>query len=236
MHMTTFGMLVSLTLWDCPAPQDQKDPGELLQTLSQELRRAIKTAGKDLDVRLRLTKLAKATFDKDLASAPASKTPKSAWEYHAEFLERLAVADTHFRGDPDKAERAIWIVACKAAYTRELASCKETSLAGAEAPATDQVYYDLNQAVAKVAKRFAQGADDYDKAGYDGARQAFVALVGKSKAPQADPKLLYTKWLSDTDRLYPLSTDDQKKQNTTPNQILKTASKTALDRMLAAPK
>ncbi len=234
--MTTIGLLAALVVCGSPSAPDAKDPGELLQTLSEELRKAIKTAGKDLDVRQKLTKLAKSTFDKDLASAPASKTPKSAWDYHADLLDRLAMADTHFRDERDKAERTIWIAACKAAYARELTSCKEVAPGGAEAPATDQVYYDLTQAVAKVSKRFARGGEEYDVVGYAAAKQAFGALVGKSKAAQGDPKLLYTKWLLDIDRIYSLSTDDQKKQNTVPNQLLKAAAKTALDRMLAAPK
>ena len=233
--MTTWPLIAVLALGGLSASQDQKDPSELLQKLSEELRKAIKTAGKDLDVRQRLTKLAKSTFDKDLASAPAPASPKGAWDYQSDFLDHLATADTHFRADTDKLERALWIAACKAAYTKQLSSAKEAA-AGADVPAPDQVYYDLTQAVASVFKRFARGSTEYDQAGYAGAKQAFGMLLPKSKTAQGDPKVLYTKWLSDIDRVYPLTTDDQKKQNTLPNQLLKAASKSALDRMLAAPK
>lgn len=226
--------LAALFLW-LFGVQDSQDPADLLQKLSADLRSAINTAAKDLDVRQRLTKLAKATFDKDVASA-VPKTPKGAWEFHSEFLEHVALADTHFRGERDKAERILWIAACKGAYARQLTASKELAAGAAELPPVDQVYYDLTQAVARVAKKFARGADEYDKAGYDAAKQAFGLLVPKARAPQGDPKSLYAKWLIEIDRVYSLTTDDQKKQNSTPNAMLKAAAKVALDRALAAPK
>lgn len=212
--------------------QDAKDPADVLRSFEEELRKAVVTAAKNKDLRQKLGKLAKATFDKDITTA-VPKAPRGAWEYHADLLDRLAVADVHFRHDDDKAERTLWFAACKAAFTRQLAACKENA-PGAEPPATEQVYYDLKQTVAKVAKRFTAAATDYDRVGYEAAREAFTALNAKSKSGAGDPKADYTKNLTEIDKLYSMTTDDQKKANTLPSQVLKTAAKSSLDRASAA--
>ena len=226
--MNIYGMALLLL---SSAVQDAKDPAEVLRAFEEELRKAVVTAAKDKDLRQKLGKLAKTTFDKEITSS-VPKAPKGAWEYHADLLDRLAIADVHFRHDDDKAERTLWFAACKASFTRELAACKENA-PGAEAPTTEQVYYDLKQTVGKVAKRFTAGSTDYDKVGYDAARDAFKALNAKAKAPAGDPKAAYTKQLMEIDKVYPLNTDDQKKSNTQPSQILKTAAKASLDRAMS---
>lgn len=231
--VTSFVATMLLPLFPI-APQESKDPTEVLRTLEEDLRKAITNSGKNKDTRKKLTALAKSSFDADIrASAP--KVPKGVWEYHDDFLDRLAVADVHFRHEDDKPERAIWFAGCRSAFSRQIAGSKEAA-PGAETPTTDQLYLDLRDAVAKVGKRFAPGAVDYDKAGYEAAREAFSSLVQKARAPGGDPKLAYAKALSDIDRVYPMNTEDQKKANTLRHQMLKTAAKAALDRALVAPK
>lgn len=216
------------------AVQESKDPAEVLRTLEEDLRKAITNSGKNKDTRKKLTALAKSSFDGDIrASAP--KVPKGVWEYHDDFLGRLAVADVHFRHEDDRAERTIWFAGCRSAFSRQIAGSKEAA-AGVEAPSTDQLYLDFRDAVAKVGKRFAPGAVDYDKAGYEAAREAFNALIQKARAPGGDPKLAYAKALSDIDRVYPINTDDLKKANTQRHQMLTAAAKAVLDRALTAPK
>jgi hypothetical protein len=203
--------------------------------LEEDLRKAIKTGGKDKDVRDKLTKLAKATFDRAIGSS-TPKSAKSVWEYQAEFLEHIALADAQFRAEADKAERTIWIASCKAVFSRQTATSKESGLADAAWPTVEDVYYELKQAVSRVEKRFGRDAGEYDKAGYDAAKQAFAYVIAKARAPGGDPKSLYAKWLVEIDQVYPLTSDEQKKLNTQKNQLLKTAAKNALDRALAAPK
>jgi hypothetical protein len=216
-------------------PQDSKDPADVLRSFEEELRKAVISAAKDKDLRQKLGKIAKATFDKDIAQA-VSKSAKSAWEYHGDFLDRIALADVHFKHDDDKAERTLWFAACKAVFTKQLAGCKEAVPGATDLPSTEQVYYDLKQAIGRVAKRFVAGATDYDRAGYEAAREAFTALNAKARAPATDPKASYTKQLIEIDRLYPLGTDEQKKANAQPSQILKAAAKSSLDRSAVAPK
>jgi hypothetical protein len=231
-----FGMIVVM-VWGLfvPGTQSPKDPTDVLRTLEEDLRKAIKTAAKDKDVRDKLGKVAKATFDRDITGA-APKVPKSAWEYQAEFLEHLAVAETYFKNDADKIERSYWTAACKTALTRQLLGCREAGLSEKDLPATDEVYYELKQAVARVEKRFTSTATEYEKAGYDSGKQVFTSLIARARAPKEDPKDLYAKWLVEIDRIYPTATDDQKRVNTPKAQLLKTSAKAALDRSLAASK
>jgi hypothetical protein len=233
--MAVRALIELLLLASCTGPQDPKDPTEVLRSLEEDLRKAVKTGGKDKDVRDKLTKLAKTTFDRAIGTS-SPKGAKSIWEYHSEFLEHIALADTHFRAEPDKAERTIWIASCKTVFSRQATTSKESGLADAVCPTVEDVYYDLKQAVSKVEKKFGRDAGEYDKAGYDAAKQAFASVIARARAPGGDPKSLYTKWLVEIDQVYPLTSDEQKKLNTQKNQLLKTAAKTALDRALAAPK
>lgn len=215
--------------------QDPKEPRDVLLSFQDELKKAITTGGKNKDIRTKLTKIAQQSFSKDIASA-SPKVPKGAWEYVHEFVDNVAKADPVFKAEEDKAERALWFTACKAAYARELSNCKETDLAAADSPKADDVYYELTKEVTSIQKRFAKDAADFDKASYDAAKQAYTLLIGRARAPQGDPKPLYTKWLIDIDKNYPMTTEEQKKQLGPINALLKAAAKSAYDRALSAPK
>lgn len=241
-HAVTQGVLGSLlpllaegSSRDGAWTQDKKEPYEVLQSFQDDLKKNVRTAGKDKDVRTKMNKFSQETFNRDIAST-TPKTPKGAWEYVHGFVDNVARADVFFKGDEDKAERTLWLAACKTAFARELANSKEGGLAQDDLPRADDVYNDLVKEVASIQKRFAKGATEYDKASYDAAKQAFTYLLGRARAPQGDPQALYTKWLIEIDKNYPTSTEDQKRDLGPINALLKTAAKSAVDRARAAPK
>src|SRR5262245_58006438 len=117
------------------APQ-QRDPGDVLRTLEEDLRKA--TRGTP-DQREKLRIASKTAFDKDVAAA-VLKNPKPAWDHFADYLTSLGRAERSFGGKNESAERALWILGCKQVLQRQLNQCKESKLAGADLPTTTELF------------------------------------------------------------------------------------------------
>jgi len=113
--------------------------------------------------------------------------------------------------------------------------CAELKLTGAQIPTAEEVYDDARRAVGNVEGAFAGEAQEYDKAGYEAAKQAFMVMVNRARRPRGDPQDLYLKQLVEIDRYYPLRTEEQRKANSYRNQLLKTCAKAVLDRYPKAP-
>src|SRR5262245_59381147 len=114
----------------------QRDPGDVLRTFEEDLRKATRAAG---DQREKLRIAAKTTFDKDLA-ASTLKIPKAAWDHFSDYLTSVGKAERSFGGKTESAERVQWLAGCKMALQRQLTQCKETKLAVVDQPTTTELF------------------------------------------------------------------------------------------------
>ena len=121
--------------------------------------------------------------------------------------------------------RALWIVACKAVFTREITHCKEPEAA----PSTEQLFESLFDAVREVDKMFPL-AQDLRSDGIGSARVIYNQTLGKATPTSKDAKLLYTERLSRIDKTFPVTSDKEKSSNTESCAVLKTAAKTLFEK------
>jgi len=226
-------MLVALIFASIPGALSlqAKDPEDVLTTYLSDLEKAVKnTTAKNLQDRAKLEQAAKLAFDRDLAGTSPS-VPKPAWDYLHKHLDNLRLGDKKFPEDGSKAERALWIVACKAVFTRELARCKEPEAA----PSTEQLFESLFDAVREVDKMFPL-AQDLRSDGIGSARVIYNQTLGKATPTSKDAKLLYTERLSRIDKTFPVTSDKEKSSNTESCAVLKTAAKTLFEKDLPGGK
>lgn len=223
-------VLLALSSAQAAAP---KDPGSLLKTLYDDLRKASRSAGESRD---RLRKSAKDIFDRELATS-VPKTPRAAWTLFEDHLDNLADAD-RFPVKTDKAERDLWIAACRGALNRQLAHSKESKGTDGEMPTTAQAFNEAMDGAGDVKTRFgAEGLEDLRIAAIDGLNQAFRSLIRRARPPSsADPKSQYASQLARIGQRFPVAGDAEKKANLRANSLLKDAAKAALDRALAGTK
>lgn len=222
MHLSVWALALGLFAAEW---LEEKTPQEVLGQLEHDLREAIKTGLKNKDVRSKLSKAAQERFARDLGSSAAPKIPKSVWEYASDHLDNLATAETFFKEADDKAERTLWLAACRSTFERLKTASKETSLPGKDLPTTEKAYEDLVDAVGRVERRFTKQAADLRKEALGVSRQAFSLGIASARAPTGSQEAWYTKQLIEIDRVYPLNTDEQKTANQERNQLLKTAPK-----------
>ena len=169
--------------------------------------------------------------------AACSLAPRPVWSLFDDHLDNLADAD-RFPVKTDKAERDLWIAACRAALNRQLAHSKESKGTDAEMPTTAQVFNEAIDAAGDVKSRFGgEGLEDLRVAAIDGLNQAFRSLIRRARPPSSgDPKSQYASHLAKIDQRFPVAGDADKKANLRANSLLKDVAKAALDRALAVTK
>ncbi len=199
-----------------------------------ELGKAMKQYPKDAELRGKLTGVAKTKFDTALKDATQMEKP--GWDFLSDMLNDLSTADKKFGTEGSKAERTLWVAACKNAFTRRLTFAKEKELTGDEAARTDKVFSDLFDGVGKAKKRFGDTSIDLRSAGYQAAKDIFTVLLKNARASEREPSTVYAEQLTRIDKSFPIVTETEKKGNSEPNGVLKTAAKSALDRAIAANK
>jgi len=214
-----------------PLCLQSKDPEEVLTTYLGDLEKAIKnTTSKNPQDRSKLEQAAKLGFDRELtASTPA--VPKPVWDYLSKHLDNLRLGDKKFPEEPYKAERALWISACKAVFTKEIGRAKEAEAA----PSTDQVFESLFDAVREIDKMFPL-AQDLRTDGLTSAKVIYNQLLGKALPTTKDAKLLYTERLARIDKTFSVTNDKEKTSNTESSNLLKAAAKAMFEKDLAAGK
>jgi len=208
-----------------------KDPEELLTTYLSDLEKAVKNAGaKNAPDRAKLEQAAKLAFDRDLASS-APNVPKPIWDYLNKHLDNLRLGDKKFPEEPWKAERTLWINACKAVFSKEIRNAKEPE----SPPSADQLFESTFDAVREVDKMFPL-AQDLRTDGAASAKMIFTLLLPKSTRTTKDAKLLYTERIARIDKSFPTSNDKDKTVNSDSCQLLKAAAKSLFDRDLSGSK
>jgi hypothetical protein len=208
-----------------------KDPEDLLTTYLSDLEKAIKNAGaKNAPDRAKLEQAAKLAFDRDL-NGSSPNVPKPIWDYLNKHLDNLRLGDKKFPEEPWKAERTLWINACKAVFTKEIRNAKEPE----SPPSTEQLFESAFDAIREVDKMFPL-AQDLRSDGAASARTIFALLLPKSTPSTKDAKLLYTERIARIDKTFPTSNDKDKTVNSDSCQLLKTAAKSVFDRDLSGAK
>ncbi len=210
-----------------------KDPGSLLKTLYDDLRKSSRSVG---ETRERLRKAAKDVFDRELATS-VPRTPRPVWSLFEDHLDNLADAD-RFPVKTDKAERDLWVASCRAALGRQLAHSKESKGTDAEMPTPVQAFNDAMDAAGDVKTLFGQeGLEELRSTAIDGLNQAFRSLIRRARPPSSgDPKSQYASQLAKIDQKFPVAGDTEKKANLRANSLLKDVAKAALDRALSGTK
>jgi len=224
-------MLLALTFLAPSLRLQAKDPEELLTTYLSDLEKAIKnTNAKNPQDRTKLEQAAKLAFDRELAGSSPS-VPKPVWDYLNKHLDNLRLGDKKFPEETYKAERTLWIGACKAVFSREIGRAKEPEAP----PSTEQLFESLFDAVREVDKMFPLAAD-LRADGIGSARLIYSQILGKATPTTKDAKLLYTERLSRIDKTFPVSSDKEKSSNTESCTVLKAAAKTLFEKDLPAGK
>lgn len=208
-----------------------KDPEDVLTTYLGDLEKAIKnTSTKNPQDRTKLEQAAKLAFDRDLtASTPA--VPKLIWDYLSKHLDSLRQGDKKFPEETYKAERGLWINACKAVFTKEISRPKEPE----NPPTTEQLFESLFDQVREVDKMFPL-ALDLRTDGISSARLIYGQLLPKATPTTKDAKVLYTERLARIDKTFPVISDKDKNSNTESCAVLKAAAKNLFDKDLPGGK
>jgi hypothetical protein len=228
--MMAMSPLLALALLSGVFPTQAKDPEEVLTTYMGDLEKAIKnTTAKNLPDRAKLEQAARLAFDRELA-ASAPSVPKLVWDYQSKHLDNLRLGDKKFPEEPSKAERALWITACKAVFNREIARAKEPDAP----PSTEQLFETFFDAVREVEKMFPL-ALDLRSDGVASARTIFAAQLLKSVPTTKDAKIIYNERLVRIDKSFPI-TGDKTTANTEACTVLKNAAKSLFDRDLPGGK
>jgi hypothetical protein len=224
-------MLLSLAFLAPSLRLQAKDPEDLLTAYLSDLEKAVKnTTAKNLQDRTKLEQAARLAFDRDLAGTSPT-VPKPAWDYLNKHLDNLRLGDKKFPEEGYKAERMLWIGACKAVFAREIARSKEPE----SAPSTEQLFESFFDAVREVDKMFPL-AQDLRSDGIGSARLIYNQVLGKTTPTSKDAKLLYTERLSRIDKTFPVTSDKEKSSNTESCAILKAAAKTLFEKDLSGGK
>lgn len=205
-----------------------KDPAALLRTLYDDLRKASQAAA---DARDKARKSARDAFDREIGAATL-RAPKSAWDLVRDHFDRLSEGD-RFSLKNDRAERDLWVSACRTALLRQLALSKEVKGTDAEMATTSQLFNDAFSTVGELRTKFtAEGTDDLRGAALEGVGMTFRLLIRRARVPAIDAKAAYASQLSKIDQKFPVDGDGGK-VNGRINAVLKEAAKSALDRSLS---
>jgi hypothetical protein len=210
--MTLSLQLLAWTM-SCLAAQDPKDPQEVLVAFDADLVKAIREAPKDMGLRTKLAQAAKKVFDMDLAKS-VDKTPRTRWGCHTDFMARLVTAEKHYADANDKAERALWITACKSTFAFELAKAQDPNT---EALTTEEAFNELYDAIVRVKKDFpGESAADIRTSAYQAARTIFNDRLRNARRPGKEPQSAYAEEMIKIDKTFPLPETEKPKEPVTP--------------------
>ncbi len=226
-------LAVALATLLAQAAQGPRDPMDVLGTLEGELRKATRAPA---DQRDRLRRAARDTFEREVEQG-VPKVTKAAWDHFGDYLSKLGMAERVFSSKDERQERDLWVACCKTALLRMVSQGKENKLAPADQPTTSELFNATVDAVTRVKSRFiGDEVNDLRVSAYDAINQVFRQLVRKARAPQGDPRNLYSGHIVTVDRRFVTVSDLERKANDVPNSLLKDVAKACLDRALAGGK
>jgi hypothetical protein len=222
---------VALATLLAQAAQAPRDPLDILATLEDDLRKATRAPA---DQRDRLRRAARDAFEREVERG-APRIAKAAWDHFFDYLTKLGMAERVFSDKDERQERDLWVACCKTALLKLVSQCRESKAAPADQPSTSELFNATVDAVTRVKNRFiGDEVNDLRISAYDALNQVFRQLVRRARAPQGDPKNLYTGHIVTVDRRFLLASDMERKANDVPNRLLKDVARACLDRALAA--
>ena len=196
-----------------------REPMHILSSFGTDLRKALRP---NVD-RAALQRAAMRQFDMDLDRA-AIKSPKPAWEYFNEYVNRLYEAERAFNAKEQKQERDLWITACRNALLKSASLSRPPD----EAPTTAELFTACLEAAARVRSRITgEGVDDLKNSAYESINHIARGQLRRCRAGKGDPKAAYVSQISQVELRFG-------KTNQLPERMLRDIAKSCLDRDMTA--